>query len=50
MYKRQVSRYLNGGNVSEKTKEKLKKVIEENNYQPNAFAPVSYTHLQQLQQ
>lgn len=33
-----VSRYLNGGNVSEKTKEKLKKVIEENNYQPNAFA------------
>lgn len=33
-----VSRYLNGGNVSEKTKEKLKKVIEENNYHPNAFA------------
>lgn len=33
-----VSRYLNGGNVSEKTKEKLKKIIEENNYQPNAFA------------
>lgn len=33
-----VSRYLNGGRVSEKTKEKIKKVIEENNYQPNAFA------------
>lgn len=33
-----VSRYLNGGKVSEETKAKLKKVIEENNYQPNAFA------------
>ncbi|MEQ8196539.1 MAG: LacI family DNA-binding transcriptional regulator [Clostridiaceae bacterium] len=33
-----VSRYLNGGKVSKGTKAKLKKVIEENNYQPNAFA------------
>ena len=33
-----VSRYLNGGNVSEKTKEKIRKVIEETNYEPNLFA------------
>ena len=33
-----VSRYLNDGNVSEKTKEKIRKVIEETNYEPNSFA------------
>ncbi|MBN2910722.1 LacI family DNA-binding transcriptional regulator [Polycladomyces sp. WAk] len=33
-----VSRYLNGGYVSEATKRKIKKVIEETNYEPNAFA------------
>ncbi|WP_026583133.1 LacI family DNA-binding transcriptional regulator [Bacillus sp. J33] len=33
-----VSRYLNGGNVSEKTKEKIRKVIEETKYEPNSFA------------
>ncbi|HAQ06908.1 MAG TPA: LacI family transcriptional regulator [Bacillus bacterium] len=33
-----VSRYLNGGNVSEKTKAKIRKVIEETNYEPNSFA------------
>jgi len=33
-----VSRYLNGGNVSEKTKERIRKVIEETNYEPNSFA------------
>ncbi|CAM3764541.1 LacI family DNA-binding transcriptional regulator [Cytobacillus oceanisediminis] len=33
-----VSRYLNGGNVSEKTKEKIRKVIAETNYEPNSFA------------
>ncbi|ANC78705.1 LacI family DNA-binding transcriptional regulator [Fictibacillus phosphorivorans] len=33
-----VSRYLNGGNVSETTKAKIRKVIEENNYEPNSFA------------
>ena len=33
-----VSRYLNDGHVSEKTKAKLKKIIEETNYQPNTFA------------
>ncbi|MGX7031536.1 LacI family DNA-binding transcriptional regulator [Vagococcus zengguangii] len=33
-----VSRYLNDGYVSEKTAEKIKKVIEENNYSPNEFA------------
>ncbi|PLS17440.1 LacI family transcriptional regulator [Bacillus sp. M6-12] len=33
-----VSRYLNGGHVSEKTKAKIRKVIEETNYEPNSFA------------
>lgn len=33
-----VSRYLNHGYVSEKTAEKIKKVIEELNYTPNTFA------------
>lgn len=33
-----VSKYLNGGSVSEATKIKIKKIIEENNYEPNAFA------------
>lgn len=33
-----VSKYLNGGSVSEATKLKIKNVIEENNYEPNAFA------------
>lgn len=33
-----VSKYLNGGSVSEKTSEIIRKVIEENNYEPNAFA------------
>lgn len=33
-----VSRYLNGGNVSEKTKARIRKVIEETKYEPNSFA------------
>lgn len=33
-----VSRYLNNGSVSEKTKEKLQKIIEETGYVPNQFA------------
>lgn len=33
-----VSRYFNGGYVKDDTREKIKKVIEEYNYQPNAFA------------
>lgn len=33
-----VSRYLNGGQVSTATAEKLKQVIEKFNYEPNAFA------------
>lgn len=33
-----VSRYLNGGKISEETSDKIRKVIEENNYEPNAFA------------
>lgn len=33
-----VSRYVNNGNVSPETRDKLKKIIEENNYEPNAFA------------
>src|SRR5699024_900703 len=33
-----VSRYLNDGSVSIKTKQKLDKVIQENDYQPNQFA------------
>lgn len=33
-----VSRYLNGGSVRPATGQKIKKVIEENNYEPNVFA------------
>lgn len=33
-----VSRYLNQGSVSEKTKNKIAKVIEETGYQPNLYA------------
>lgn len=33
-----VSRYLNNGKISKETSEKIRKVIEENNYEPNAFA------------
>lgn len=33
-----VSRYLNGGSVKESTSQKIKKVINENNYEPNMFA------------
>lgn len=33
-----VSRYLNGGSVSQKTQEKLNKIITENDYRPNTFA------------
>lgn len=33
-----VSRYLNNGNISAATSEKIKKVIEANQYEPNAFA------------
>lgn len=33
-----VSRFLNNGSVSHNTKEKLTKVIEDTNYQPNQFA------------
>jgi LacI family sucrose operon transcriptional repressor len=33
-----VSRYLNGGSVSAKTKEKLDRIIAETEYTPNAFA------------
>ncbi|MCH8648082.1 LacI family DNA-binding transcriptional regulator [Staphylococcus lugdunensis] len=33
-----VSRYLNNGSVSTKTKEKLSKIIKEQDYQPNQFA------------
>lgn len=33
-----VSRYLNGGYVSENTRKKIEKVIEETGFQPNAFA------------
>lgn len=33
-----VSRYLNNGNVSVDTRNKLKKIIEEHNYEPNMFA------------
>lgn len=36
-----VSRYLNGGSVKESTCQKIKKVIEENNYEPNVFARLS---------
>lgn len=33
-----VSRYFNGGYVKQTTKDKIQKVIEEYNYEPNAFA------------
>lgn len=33
-----VSRYFNGGYVKEETRLKIKKVIDKNNYEPNAFA------------
>lgn len=33
-----VSRYLNGGSVKDATAQKIKKIIEENNYEPNVFA------------
>lgn len=33
-----VSRFLNNGSVSNKTKEKLTKIIKEYDYQPNQFA------------
>ena len=33
-----VSRYLNNGSVSQKTKEKLDKIVQETGYQPNAMA------------
>ena len=33
-----VSRYLNNGSVSEKTRVKLDKIVQENNYTPNSFA------------
>lgn len=33
-----VSRYLNNGSVSEKTRQKLQKIIEETGYVPNQFA------------
>ena len=33
-----VSRYLNNGSVSQKTKEKLDKIVQETGYQPNIMA------------
>ncbi len=33
-----VSRYLNGGSVGQATREKIERVIEETNYEPNQFA------------
>lgn len=33
-----VSRYLNGGSVSDATKRKIEGIIKETNYSPNAFA------------
>ena len=33
-----VSRYFNGGNLKEETREKIKKIVEEYNYTPNTFA------------
>lgn len=33
-----VSRYLNGGKISESTSKKIKAIIDEYNYEPNAFA------------
>lgn len=39
-----VSRYLNNGSVSLKTKQKLDKIIQENDYQPNQFAQSLRAH------
>lgn len=39
-----VSRYLNGGSVSSKTKEKLEKIIKETGYIPNTFAQSLKAH------
>lgn len=36
-----VSRYLNEGSVKKETAEKIKKIIEENGYEPNVFARLS---------
>lgn len=33
-----VSRYFNGGNLKQETKEKIKKIVDEYNYTPNTFA------------
>lgn len=33
-----ISRYFNGGYVKEDTREKIRRIIEKNNYEPNAFA------------
>ncbi len=33
-----VSRYFNGGSIKDETREKIKKVIEANNFEPNQFA------------
>ena len=33
-----VSRYLNGGSISEEKKDKIKKIIEETGYVPNVAA------------
>lgn len=33
-----VSRYLNGGSVSQKTKDKLAAIVAETGYRPNTFA------------
>ncbi|MEG2873479.1 LacI family DNA-binding transcriptional regulator, partial [Carnobacterium sp.] len=33
-----VSRYLNGGSVSAKTKAKIDKIVAETGYKPNTFA------------
>ena len=38
-----VSRYLNGGYVSEEKKEQIRKVIEETGYQPSAQARILRT-------
>ena len=39
-----VSRYLNGGSVSSKTKEKLERIIKETEYIPNPFAQSLKAH------
>lgn len=39
--KSSVSRFLNGGSVGKEAQERIRRVIEENNYQPNAFARLS---------